>query len=328
MVTAIVILLAGVLTSVGLTLGSTVLRGQSTRSASVAASARGVGQFGTPTLTPITTEPTTINTENDSLDGAAADSAAAQARLDRALPAYLRRRPGTATVMAVNASTGVAVSSGAHTSSYTASIVKLDILLTLLLQRQDDGTMPTSTEETLARRMIIISDNNAASSLWQRIGGADGLSSANRRFGLTETVPGPGNLWGLTRTTASDQIRLLSVAFGTSDALVRSGVAGQANVLSKAKRAFAIRLLEQVDQTQTWGVSAADDAQDTALKNGWFPLSKDGNRWQVNSVGRIRTTDGSRVLIAVLTRGSASLDYGIATVEQASVLTMAALKGS
>jgi hypothetical protein len=76
----------------------------------------------------------------------------------------------------------------AQTASFTASIVKLDILAALLLQRQDAGRLLTSAEQVLARSMITESDNDAASVLWQRIGGASGLAKANRRLGLRETV--------------------------------------------------------------------------------------------------------------------------------------------
>jgi hypothetical protein len=257
-----------------------------------------------------------------------ASSARAQAVFSRTLAAYLKQRTGTAVVMAVDTATGVMVSSGAHVASYTASVVKVDILAVLLLQRQDDGRMPSSAEESLARRMIVASDNDAASQLWERIGGADGLAAANRRLGLEETVPGSGGLWGLTRTTAADQIRLLSVVTGSGGAVVRSAVPGRAGALGKARRAFAVHLMEQVIDDQVWGVSAAAAGGGTALKNGWLSYSKDGYRWLVNSVGRVRTAKGSTLLVAVLTRRSPDLAYGVTTVERISRLAAAALDGA
>ncbi|MGW4750279.1 serine hydrolase, partial [Streptomyces sp. NPDC004290] len=91
----------------------------------------------------------------------------------------------------------------------TASIIKVDIHAALLLQAQDAGRPLDATQQALARAMIEHSDNAAANALWRQIGLAPGLEAANKRLGLTSTKGGPGFLWGLTRTTASDQIRLL-----------------------------------------------------------------------------------------------------------------------
>lgn len=91
----------------------------------------------------------------------------------------------------------------------TASIVKVDILAALLLRAQDEGRRLTAVEKSYATAMIEHSDNASASALWRTIGQADGLDAANERFGLTRTEGGDGTLWGLTQTTAVDQLRLL-----------------------------------------------------------------------------------------------------------------------
>ncbi len=258
----------------------------------------------------------------------AASTARAQATFSRTASTYLHSRSGSVGVMAVDVGTGVIVSSSAQTASFTASIVKLDILAALLLQRQDAGRLPTSAEQALTRRMITESDNDAASALWQRIGGASGLARANRRLGLRQTVPGSGRLWGLTRTTAADQIRLLTVVTGSGGVLVQAGVAGNVGVLKATQRAYAVRLMEQVDHEQAWGVSAAAGGGAKALKNGWLPYSRDGYRWLVNSIGRVSTGKGSTLLVAVLSRRSPSFSYGVATVERVSRLAAAAIAGS
>jgi hypothetical protein len=255
----------------------------------------------------------------------AASTARAQPTFTRTVSAYLRTRSGTAEAIAVDVQTGVVVSSSPHVASYTASIVKLDILAALLLQRQDAGRLPTTAEQDLARRMMTKSDNDAATALWQRIGGASGLAKANRRLGLRETTPGPGTVWGLTRTTAADQLRLLTVIVGCGGVLARAGVAGTVGTLKAAQQAYALHLMEQVDDDQAWGVSAAAADEGTALKNGWLSYSGDGNRWLVNSIGRVRTANGATLLVAVLSRRSPSLAYGIATVEQVSRLAAAAI---
>ncbi|GGS76191.1 serine hydrolase [Streptomyces cinerochromogenes] len=192
----------------------------------------------------------------------------------------------------------------------TASIVKVDILAALLLQAQDEGRQLTAAERKRAEPMIRRSDNAAANALWRQIGGASGLAAANQRLGLTSTTGGPGAKWGLTRTTASDQIRLLRAVFDTGGT-VRRGTGG----LDAHSRAYLRTLMGQVVAEQRWGVSAAGaTGSRQALKNGWLQRNTTG-LWDVNSVGEI-TVRGHRYLVAVLTNGSASMGDGVALVER------------
>ncbi|MFI8188939.1 serine hydrolase [Streptomyces sp. NPDC085946] len=184
----------------------------------------------------------------------------------------------------------------------TASIVKVDILAALLLQAQDAGRELTAAERAYAAAMIRNSDNASASALWRAIGRAAGLDAANERFGLTRTEGGDGMLWGLTRTTAADQLELLRTVFGTD------------SELDAASRAYLQELMGHVAADQDWGVSAAGSA--FALKNGWLPRSTTG-LWDVNSIGRV-TAGGRACLVAVLSHGSATKAEGIALVEAAA----------
>jgi hypothetical protein len=195
----------------------------------------------------------------------------------------------------------------------TASIVKVDILATLLLQSQDAGRQLTAAQQSYATKMIENSDNDAATDLWQSIGGKDGLDAANRRFGLTHTVGGDGPLWGLTQTTAADQLVLLRQVFGDD------------SLLSKASREYVQQLMESVEPDQRWGVSAVADGGTTALKNGWLARSTTG-LWDVNSIGRV-TVDGTPCLIAVLSKGTVSQARGIELVEAAARAAVSALTG-
>ncbi|MET8447595.1 serine hydrolase [Streptomyces sp. NPDC005209] len=186
----------------------------------------------------------------------------------------------------------------------TASIVKVDILAALLLRAQDAGRHLTAAEKAYATKMIENSDNASASALWDTIGRADGLDAANRRLGLTDTTGGEGGLWGLTRTTAADQLTLLRQVFGED------------SELSEASRAYLRGLMTSIESDQRWGVSAAADGSAWALKNGWLPRSTTG-LWVVNSIGRV-TVDGAGYLVAVLSDGNATQAKGIALVEEAA----------
>ncbi|PBC65175.1 hypothetical protein BKI49_05910 [Streptomyces sp. Tue6028] len=195
----------------------------------------------------------------------------------------------------------------------TASIVKVDILAALLLQVQDADRHLTAQEKAYATAMIEHSDNAAASALWDEIGRADGLDSANARFGLSGTQGGDGVLWGLTQTTAADQLTLLRQVFGVGDA-----------ELSKSSRAYVQGLMGGVAAGQHWGVSAVADGSAWALKNGWLARSTTG-LWDINSIGRV-TADGRSYLVATLSNGNSTQAKGISLVEAAARAAVSAFR--
>ncbi|MGV4987188.1 serine hydrolase [Streptomyces sp. NRAIS4] len=229
------------------------------------------------------------------------------------------------------AMTGVSVPSGARVSAAvlavdsgesavhggaafdTASIVKVDILATLLLQAQDAGRQLTADEKAYATKMIENSDNASATELWHTIGRADGLDAANERFGLTSTSGGDGELWGLTQTTAADQLALLQQVFGED------------SKLSVASRTYVQGLMRSVEADQQWGVSAAAEGNSWALKNGWLARGTTG-LWDVNSIGRV-TAGGTDYLVAVLSKGTETQAEGIALVEAAAKAAVSVFAG-
>ncbi|WP_353941450.1 serine hydrolase [Streptomyces sp. HUAS MG91] len=217
-------------------------------------------------------------------------------------------------VLDAAAGTSAAYATDAGATYDTASIVKVDVLAALLLRAQDDGRPLTAQERAHAAAMIRSSDNSATTALWDTIGGADGLDAANERFGLTGTTGGAGPLWGLTQTTAADQLVLLQQVFGTDGD----------SVLDADARAYVQGLMENVESDQRWGVSAAG-GDGLALKNGWLRRSTT-ELWDINSVGRV-TVGGRRYLIAVVSAGNATKDAGIALVEAVARAAVPVLSG-
>ena len=197
----------------------------------------------------------------------------------------------------------------------TASIVKVDILATLLLQAQDAGRQLTATEKSYATTMIENSDNDSASALWRIIGKAGGLDAANKTLGLSGTTGGDDMLWGLTQTTAADQLTLLQQVFGDD------------SKLSSASQSYIQGLMKQIEADQQWGVSAAADGSKWRLKNGWLARSTTG-LWDVNSIGRVTAPDGHEYLIAVLSKGSTTQNKGITLIEAAAKAGVAAFAAS
>jgi len=192
----------------------------------------------------------------------------------------------------------------------TASIVKADLLASLLLRAQDAGRELTTQERTYAAAMIRDSDNASATALWNAIGRAKGLAEANERFGLTGTEGGDGPLWGLTQTTAADQLTLLRQVFGDD------------SELDESSRSYLGGLMGDIAAGQDWGVSAAGPSG-FALKNGWLPRSATG-LWDINSVGRVEV-DGREYLVAVLSDGNSTKAKGISLVETAAKAAVSVL---
>ncbi|MGW6360037.1 serine hydrolase [Streptomyces sp. NPDC055092] len=208
----------------------------------------------------------------------------------------------------------------------TASIVKVDILAALLLRAQDAGRALTSQERAYATAMIENSDNASATALWEAIGGADGLDAANLTLGLTGTRAGAGGEWGLTQTTAADQLTLLRAVFGTEGAEGAEGSGSSDSGLSEASRAYVAGLMGRIVSDQRWGVSAAaDSASVCALKNGWLPRSATG-LWDINSVGRV-SVGGKRYLVSVLSDGNPTKEAGVALVEGVAKAAVSVLTG-
>ena len=236
-----------------------------------------------------------------------------------AVDRYLARRSGTVLAAVYDVGTGQSWRLGDGPAQDEASVVKVDILETLL--SASDGTGLSSGDQGLAEHMIEASDNDSATSLWYAAGGTAGLAAYNDRVGLTGTTPSacvvcadfPWPGWGLTTTVPYDQITLLKQ-------LIKPGP-----LLTAAERQYALSLLENVTPDQAWGVSGGVPAGVTvALKNGWLPLNDDNTDWQINSEGWV-SGDGRDYLISVLSTGNPTEQYGINTINGLSSLIWTAL---
>jgi beta-lactamase class A len=183
---------------------------------------------------------------------------------------------------------------------HTASIIKVDILATLLSQTQHHGGLDQTTRG-IAQGMIDASDNDDATDLWDQEGGAPAVQAFDTNVGMTQTTPDVA--WGLTTTTPRDQLILLRLVMLPNHAL------------DLASRAYEYELMRHVIPFDRWGVSAGlGSAAVVALKNGWLPYQ---GSWQINSVGSVGGP-GGRYLIAVMTDGNPTEDYGIDTIQRIS----------
>jgi len=233
--------------------------------------------------------------------------------LRRKVGGYLAHRPGRAGLMVFDAKTGASFGWNERSTFVTASIMKVDILTGLLLQRQRAHHGLSSGERALAARMIRFSDNSAADALYARAGRGAGITRSNRLLGLRQTIPYPTR-WGASSTSPADQVRLLRE------------IATGGGPLNAANRHYILGLMGSVSAGQDWGVPAAARTGDrVAVKNGWTPLHYQGTGWAVNTIGRV-TGHGHDFLVAVCGVGHPTMETGVATVEHLANLVVGGLR--
>jgi hypothetical protein len=212
-----------------------------------------------PTATTPATEPATTST-------IIAPSAALSDALSAALLPYTNGRSDDVSVAVYDASTDTTWASDDETYE-TASIIKLSILEAVVLRAQREERDLTTTEKSLATQMIATSDNDAATALWNSIGGAAAITDFYAELGATHTTV--ASSWGLTTTSASDQL------------LVLRAYAYENSLLTDNSRALVANYLQKVVNSQHWGVSSGpDSASAVELKNGW--LQRAGG-WDIHS---------------------------------------------
>jgi hypothetical protein len=224
-------------------------------------------------------------------------------------------------VAASDVATGASVCGGAQRDMRAASLAKLQLLESLLVQRQRSGTQLSDAEIDMLTAMIEHSDNEAADDTFSDIGGRDAVLDLEPVLGLspTKTVPGSGYYWGLTRTSAVQQLHLLHNLVAAS------------SPLSAGSRAFALGLLRHVETDQRWGVPVvADPGSTVAVKNGWLAVDDDDydeslGSWAVNSAGVV-TVRGHQLLIVVMSQHNADFESGIDLVERLSRAVAAAVR--
>jgi Beta-lactamase enzyme family len=223
------------------------------------------------------------------------------ARLARGIHAALAGRVSTVALRVEDRSEdlGCFLNTTAHFDS--ASVVKVEILATLLREAQTQHRHLTASETRLARLMITQSDNDAASALWAHVGRAR-LRYFLGRAAMTQTRLGPAGYWGLTQITARDERLLLDLIMYPN------------RVLGSASRNVALNLMAHVIPAQRWGVPAGAPAGLTVhVKNGWLPLAAHG--WRIHSIGCF-TGHHRGYLIVALTEDNPTMAYGITTIQR------------
>ena len=233
------------------------------------------------------------------------------ARLSADAAQIAMARRGEVAAAVLDMQSGVIFSINGSRSFAMFSTVKVPIMLGVLNDVQRERRGIADWEDQLMRVMIQQSNNDAASTLLESIGGAPALERYLRSIGLKKTTIDRES-WGYSVTTAQDMTRLMAKL-------------ADCTILNEQLCHYALELMRGVTPGQAWGVSAGVPASDSvALKNGWLP---DVNGWGINSIGYIKG-QRTRYTIAVYTRANPSQRYGIDTIELISAQIYPALPGA
>ena len=223
---------------------------------------------------------------------------------------FLASRAGSLTAGLYCPATGATYLYRPGVLEITASMVKIDILATLLHEDQVDHASLSPAVRDAATTMIEQSDNQTAQMLWNQIGGFGlstnwrgtggyyAISAFNALVGMRQSVTSWG--WGTMRTTPADYLRLLRAIWLPG------------NLLDPASAQVERHLMRDVIPEQRFGVPSGVPASAVVgVKDGWLPDASAG--WQVNSAGYVHR--GSTTYLAVLMSArDPSETYGIATL--------------
>jgi hypothetical protein len=226
---------------------------------------------------------------------------------------YLAGRPGAVGYVLRDRTTG-AVYRNSHAADpvWTASTIKLAMVVDLLTRQRAGSIALSDADNRLITAMLHSSDDDAADTLWSRYGGADhqafnndfpayGMTSLRPQRGYSTTFP----YWGFQKATPDDLDRLINYT------LTR---------LNPADTASIVNQLQHVDPNQQWGVWGAGRAMSPGNKDGW---SQEDSGWVINSVGF--AGKGQRYTLAVMNDlgGDGDYDDGVSTTTHVAQLLLA-----
>jgi zinc D-Ala-D-Ala dipeptidase len=209
----------------------------------------------------------------------------------RAVQRYLRGRDATNSWALID-NWGRLRAFAPHRVYVSASLVKAMLLTSYL--RGLGNRMPHAAERAVLGPMISFSSNDAADTIYYRVGDA-ALYRLAKLAGMTRfQIAG---YWANARFSAEDQARF----FKRIDRLIPT-----------RSRAYARRLLSSIVSYQRWGFSryAAAAGFRTFFKGGWRGTGAGQLVHEAALFERGRT----RVSMAVLTDGNPSHDYGTETL--------------
>jgi len=227
--------------------------------------------------------------------------------------AYLLDRPGTTGYVLRDRTTGQAYrNQAAATMMWTASTIKLAMVVDLLTRARTGQITLTPADNQLMADMMHSSDSDAADTLWERYGGPDnmafnrnfpiyGMTNLQAQRGFSATYPD----WGFQKSTSDDLDRLMN------HTLTR---------LPPAQTAAVVAEMQHLDPNQQWGVWGAGASMAPGNKNGW---SQEQGGWVVNSVGFAGPRQRYTLAIMNSLEGEGGYDDGVQTTTRLAQILLA-----
>jgi hypothetical protein len=207
---------------------------------------------------------------------------------------YAHSRGERGAVAVYDRYTGQSWASGdVHSYYASASVVKVFIAARLLLSGQMHGSIAQT-----AARMIEYSDDDAATSLYGRVGGDQLYRWVSSRFHIPVAPPPDAGYWGETRITADGMI-----SFYRQMASISAG-----SWLMTAMGHYSCTAAD--GWPQCFGIPSAASSH-PRIKQGWMCCLE--GRTRMHSTGYV---DSDRIIVAILTEGSTAKygSYGRDTV--------------
>ncbi|HVW16770.1 MAG TPA: serine hydrolase [Solirubrobacteraceae bacterium] len=186
-----------------------------------------------------------------------------------------------------------------RTQHRSASVSKAMLLVAAL--RRAAHRRLTSAEKALLRPMITQSDNDAASAVYEMVGGDAALLRVAALAHMNHFEA--AGFWSEARLTAIDQARLFL---------------HMASLLPERHRPYGMGLLKSIVPDQSWGIAAVArrHRMRAYFKGGWRPGAMAHGQWRPAIASQIALLRRGhrRIAVAVLTTGSPSVEYGERTI--------------
>ncbi|MDT7617608.1 MAG: hypothetical protein QOF00_5055 [Pseudonocardiales bacterium] len=256
---------------------------QAAASAPVAAAAPDPGPVAAPALTA------------GEASGAAAASAAVVGDATQAVDTLDADTPGSEIGVAVEDRTTGQTSVGDDGAKpfYAASVVKLYTVVDILHSVETGEVTLTDTDRTNIQRALSYSDDDAEDALWEKFGGAAGVSRTIALAGLQDSSPPTDpSQWGETLISARDVVSLYDYVLTS---------------MTPASRDMIMDALQNAQDTgadgfdQAFGLITPPRPAGVAAKQGWMWI---GDDFYLHSTGVLGPDQ--RYVVAVLSENEAS----------------------
>jgi beta-lactamase class A len=178
---------------------------------------------------------------------------------------------------------------------YLASVSKVAIMASYMDWVEGQNRALRGDEINTLSLMIEISDNDAAQTLFARVGFSAGQQAYLHKLGIDDYIA-CGDGFGCARQSAASITKLVTLLY-------------QGKILTKDHQQLALKLMNTIAPGETWGVGdTAPQGSTFYMKDGWWPIYEDYHNWALNTTGVV-VAGNETYVITVLSNHSTSQDW-------------------